>query len=249
MSVNGARDQLLAGSAFPLNQDRRTTGRSLNDEIEDLPHLRAAAHDVGKLRVAFLNVLTKGPVLGDEPIPFHGVTQHRQDFVVLERLGNVVEGASLHGRDGAFDRRVRRNHDDGQLFVELAQLLEGLHAIEHGHHDVDNCSIEGIGPCQLEAFGAISRTANGIAFTRQQRGEDLPHDFLVVDDEDRTVTGRRRGVGHACVTREVADGIAQLTTFELRVTAFELGTVTVNRVPWPTVLWQSSVPSCSRTMP
>ena len=41
---------------------------------------------------------------------------------------------------------------------------------------------------ELEALGGIGGEANGVALARQQRLEDLAHDLLVVDDQDRAVS-------------------------------------------------------------
>jgi hypothetical protein len=61
--VNGARHQLLAGSAFPADQDGGTRGRDLAHELEDLAHARAAAHHV----VLNIDGLLKPAVLRFQP--------------------------------------------------------------------------------------------------------------------------------------------------------------------------------------
>ena len=69
----------------------------------------------------------------------------------------------------------------------------------------------------LEALFGAGGQAHAVPLARQQRLEDLAHDFLVVDDEDG-------GCGaHALFSRVCAEG-------------FDKGSRSVNRVPWPTLL-------------
>ena len=89
--------------------------------------------------------------------PFDGVAHDDQHFVVLERLGDVVEGAALHRGDRVLDRRERGNHDHRQVVVELSQLLEHRHAVHARHHHVDDHRVERDGLRQLDAFGAARR--------------------------------------------------------------------------------------------
>ena len=116
--MNGSRDQLLARSTLALNEDARTAGGGLNDQVEHLPHLRAPADDVAELVIALLNVLAEVAVLVHQPTPFHRVANHDEHCVVLERLRDVVEGTALHRGDGALDRRERGDDDDRKVFVE-----------------------------------------------------------------------------------------------------------------------------------
>ena len=46
----------------------------------------------------------------------------------------------------------------------------------------------GIDAGELEPLGRVRREAHLVALARQQRLEDLAHDLLVVDDQDRAVT-------------------------------------------------------------
>ena len=94
VGVDRARDQLLAGAALALNQDRRPARRRLDDQVEHLPHPRAAADDVRELVIPLLDVLPQVAVLVHQPAPLHRVADDDQHFVVLERLGDVVERAA-----------------------------------------------------------------------------------------------------------------------------------------------------------
>src|SRR5207244_2111488 len=95
IGVDCARDEFLACAALALNENRRSAWRRLNDQVEYLPHPRAAADDVRKLVISLLDVLAEVAVLVDEPPPLHRVADDNQHFFVLEWLGDVVERAGL----------------------------------------------------------------------------------------------------------------------------------------------------------
>ena len=141
------------------------------------------------------------------------VPEHCEHFVVLERLADVVERAALHRRDRVLDRRVRRDHEDREVVVDLLQLVQRLHAVHAGQHHVDDGGIERHRAGEIEPLGGCRGEADLIPLARQQRLEDLAHDLLVVDDENRA--------GHYWATR-VAAG---------RASAAASGSRIVNRVP------------------
>src|SRR5262249_31712158 len=118
------------------------------------------------------------------------------------------------------------------------QLVERRDAVQAGHHDVDDRRIERDGAGQLQPFGPGGGQPHLVAFTRQERLEDLTHDLFVVDDEDRAAAGRWH-LGQAGYTRRL-----------LRTAAGPaIGSANVKRVPCPTVLSHRMAPSCSLTMP
>ena len=67
-------------------------------------------------------------VLVAQPPVLDRVLQHHQHLVVLEGLGDVVEGAQLHRLDGRVHRGVGGDHQDGQAIVLLLQLVQHLRA-------------------------------------------------------------------------------------------------------------------------
>ena len=133
--------------------------------------------------IARLQVLAQRHVLGDQLAPLDRVLQDDQHLVVLERLGDVVERALLHRRDRAFHRRVGGDHQDRQFLVVLLQLVEDLQPVDAGHHHVDDDGIERQRLGEVEAFLAGRGQAHAVALALQQRAQDVPHHFFVVDDE------------------------------------------------------------------
>ena len=77
-----------------------------------------------------------------------------------------------------------------EVLVDPLQLVERRDAVEAGHHDVDDRRVERQRARQLEPFGARRGEPHVVALPRQQRLENLAHDLLVVDDEDRAVAWR-----------------------------------------------------------
>jgi hypothetical protein len=180
----------------------------MDDQVEHLLHARAAADDAGELVILRLQVLAQRRVLGEQSLALDGVAQHDQHFVVLERLGDVVEGAALHRGNGVLHRRKRRDHEHRQVFIDLLQLVERLHPVHSGHHHVDDRGIEWQRLGQLETLGRRRREPDVVTLARQERLEDLPHDLFVVDDQDGTVAA------HISLTLQLAcgGGVAHVRT-------------------------------------
>ncbi len=84
--------------------------------IEDLPHDVALADDV-RVRELFGEIGTKAFVLGGEPPLFECLVDGMDDFLVLERLGDVVKRTVLHRLDRAVDRGESGDDDDWKIGV------------------------------------------------------------------------------------------------------------------------------------
>ena len=171
-----------------------------------------------------------------QPAALHRVAHDDQHFLVLERLGDVVERAALHRGNRALDRRVRGDDQDRQVLVDPLQLVERGDAVEPRHHDVDDRRVERQRASQLEPFGARRREPDVVAGARQQRLEDFTHDLLVVDDED----GALLGVGHLSTQVRAKPGRSGPP-----MARTASGNARMKRVPCPTALSQRIVPSCS----
>ena len=157
-----ARDELLPGAALALNQDRRAARGRLDDEVEHAAHRGPAADDVVEVTVPLLVVLSECAILVHQMPSLERVLHHDQHFVVLERFGDVVKSAALHRRNGVLDRGVSRHHDDSQLVVQLLERVERRKTIDAGHHHIDNGSVEGDIPSQLDAFLAAGGQSHGV---------------------------------------------------------------------------------------
>jgi hypothetical protein len=141
VGVDGLGDQLLAGAALALNQNRGSTGRDLGDEIEDLEHDLAFAHDVAEVIALLegaleLEVLFLGAMAGDG-----GADVGQQLFIVPGLLDEVFR-ARAHRLDDVFHGAVGGNHDDRQIGLALLDLGQQLHAGLSGQSQVEQHQIE-----------------------------------------------------------------------------------------------------------
>ena len=80
-----------------------------------------------------------------------------EDFLVLEGLRDVVEGAVAHRLDRPLDRRVRGDDDDDRVRVAAADLAQDLEAGAVGQHQVEQDDVEGLGLEEREGLGARRR--------------------------------------------------------------------------------------------
>ena len=167
-------------------------GAARLDEIEHLLDRLRLADDAVEPEAA-VELLLERAVLGLELAPLEALADGEADLLVLERLRDVVEGALLHGVDGALDRRERGDHHHHQVGVVLADLPEDLHAGEAGQHEVEQDEVDLLALEQGQRLLAGARHDRLVALLAHQRGEDVLEDLLVVDDEDAHAADLRAG--------------------------------------------------------
>src|SRR5207253_10944097 len=97
--VEESGDELLPGAALTLDEHRRAARRHPPDELEQLP-ARLALGDDRLGRVAARDLLPEVAVLALEARHVERARHQRSELVVVERLGDVIEGALAHGGDG-----------------------------------------------------------------------------------------------------------------------------------------------------
>ena len=68
--------------------------------------------------------------------------QPQRDVIDLERLGDVVRRARLHGVDDGLDVLVRGQHDHRQVGIGLMQALQHRDAVAVGQLVVENRGVE-----------------------------------------------------------------------------------------------------------
>ena len=181
--VQRARDQLLAGAALAGDQHARRRARDALDQAHDALHRRALADDVAGAE-ALLHALPQRAVLIDDRALLERLLDHRQQFVVLERLLDVVVGAFAHRLHGLRRGRVRGDHDHLRRVVDLARLGQHAHARAVGHREVGDDGVERRLLVQqrdraLLAFGDL----DFVAVPLEQHVQHLAQARLIVDDE------------------------------------------------------------------
>ena len=139
--VNRPGNQLFAGAALPHNQDSSLELRHLLDERVDSPHLLTTAHDLAE-HLLLLQLLLEGIDSPAQGLPLLQLTDGKQDFVRLERLGNVVVGPLLHGLHRGVHGPVGRHDDNGAVDPPRIQLVQKVQAAHLRHQDVGEHQIE-----------------------------------------------------------------------------------------------------------
>ena len=141
------------------------------------------AHDVVEAE-AVAELLVQHPVLAHQVRPLHRPAQHEQQLVLLQGLGQVVEGALAHRVDGAVDGPVGGHQDDEGRGLQLEDLAQQLDAVEVGHLQVGEDDVEGAALGGLEGLAAVAGGGGLVALRLQDHLQDVALAALVVDDED-----------------------------------------------------------------
>ena len=126
--MNRLGDQFLARPAFALQQYRRAAGRHLGDQIENLQHGLALAHDVLKV-VALLEGALQLNVFFFRLLAGDGGAHVGQQLLVVPRFLDEVGGAGLHGADRVLHRSIGGDHDDSLLRMQQPNLREHVHPV------------------------------------------------------------------------------------------------------------------------
>src|SRR5262249_26116814 len=216
--VQQAGRQFLSGAALALDEHGRPAGRDTLHELEQRPALGTLRDDaVGT--VARPDLLAEVAVLALEPDELERPRDQRAELVVVEGLGEVVEGALAHRRHGRGDTAVGGDEDHRQRRAPRVHRTHERHPAHAGHlpagdHDVGAVLLE-----RPQRGGAAGARLGLVAGPGERRRHDLRHAGLVVHDQD-------------------AGAHATAPT----------GSLTVNRAPPPTRSPTSIVPPCASTI-
>jgi len=178
-----ARDHFLARAGFALDQHGGGERERTADDVEHPLHGRALADDVAQrhgIRDEFAQLL----VLAAEGAVFDSPVHDHEQLVLVERLGEVVGGAFLHGGDGGLDSRVGRHHDDLDFGPDAAGAAEQFEAVHLGHAQVGQQQVEGLRLERGEGILARRTGAHFIAAGLENIDEDVALNRVVFRDED-----------------------------------------------------------------
>src|SRR6185436_16653295 len=73
-----------------------------------------------------------------------------------------------------------------KVVIDLLELLQRRDAVDPRHHHIDDGSVERKRLCELEPFRTGRGETHVVPLAREERLENLAHDFFVVDDQNRT---------------------------------------------------------------
>ena len=180
--VDGPREELLARSALPLEQDRRVRGGDplgLGSDGADRRRVADDRREEARLRLREEQRLT-GPAA-----PLDATSDHQPQEVGVDGLRDEVLGAVLHGLDRGLDRAERRHHEDRERGVGFDRGVEDREAVRArqlpvGEHQVEALAraelLHGLGP-GLDAGDVEALRLEHLLEHRAQRA-------LVLDDQD-----------------------------------------------------------------
>ena len=180
VAVDGARDELLAGTALAEQQHRRGRRRRPLDGVPDLPQRHALAHHL----VARLDGALERAVLVHEPGLVESVPDRHEHALAGERLFDEVERAELGRLDGGAHGPVARNDDHGQRLVDLPDLLQRFEPVLPAHLDVEEHEVGRLALDERQRLGAARRLLHVVPLVLEDH-PDRPADLrLVVHHHD-----------------------------------------------------------------
>ena len=144
--MNRARDQFLAGAAFPQDQDRIGVLGNFLDELVHALHAGRHAYECAKTGPA-LQLLAQQPVFLIHLDGMHQAIQLGAQLLHMEWFRDVVGRAEPGGLDGRLDRSILRQHDDGNFRIVGANSFDQFQAanlrdLQIRDDDVDRMLVE-----------------------------------------------------------------------------------------------------------
>ena len=181
--VDLSGDQLLAGSALSLDQDRGLTVGHAVHHLEDAVHLLGRSNDRLFL-VTALELALEVQVLASHPPHLERVADHQLDLVVLGVLDQVLERPHVHRVDRRLLRGIRGHDDDRQRWIVLLETVEQLDAVYPRHLDVGDDDIEVLAAGFLQRVSSVVHGRDLVALLAEHDAQELGHALFVVDDQD-----------------------------------------------------------------
>src|SRR6185503_4544457 len=182
LPVNGAGEELLAGAALPRDQHGGAGARDLRHQAVQPSHLDGLPDHL----VEILAPGQLGPQEDDlalERALLEGAANDGQDLLLVERLGEVIERAQLHGRHRGADSLDRGDQDHVELVVEGLDALQDLQPVHAGETDVQKHQIHLVGAHDVEGLGAV-RDVENLVLVLQDQAKGFPQSGVVVHHQD-----------------------------------------------------------------
>ena len=182
LPMNGAGDQLLAGAALAGDDDGGGRPRHLRDETVELLHLGVLADQLvevvlpRQLRAEERHFALQRALLERAP-------HQREQIVLVEGLGQVVEGAQLHRVDGGADGLDRGDQDHLDAVVHGFDALEHFDAVHLGKADVEKHEVHRAGAEPVERLLAVGGLEQ-VVLVLQDEPERLADSGIVIHDQD-----------------------------------------------------------------
>ena len=191
-ALNRARHQFLADAGFAFDQHRNVRlGRPLG-EADGARHRFRAGDNVAKTE--FAGAASRRPaqfVL--ERVDAQRIADRNLEPLGADRLDHEIGRAGAHGGDDRLDRAVRRLHDRRNRDVALPHSRQHAHAVEIGHHQVEDDEIDRRPVAGLETRQCAFARLGGFDLIPESSGHRLEQaalDGIVINNEYKS--GHRR---------------------------------------------------------
>ncbi len=182
--VDGPGHELLARARLAGDKHRGLGGRGLVHHGQHQSHRLGLADDLVQ-PVAVLQVHLQQSVLLLGLGHLDGLGDREEQFLIGEGLGDVVEGADLHGLDRGLDGAVGGHDEHRDVGVVSLHVLEHVLPGELGHLHVGDDDVD-LGLFEVgEAHFRVVERGDRVASLVQQGFDDQEVVGLVVEHEDR----------------------------------------------------------------
>ena len=180
--MDGLGNYFFAGAAFPLQQHCGAAVRHLRDQIKNLQHGLALAHDIFKV-VALLQSALQLDIFFFGPAPAHGRAYIGKKFFVVPWLLHKIRSAGLHGAHRVFHRPIGGDHDDRQARVVRVNFGENFHPVAARQSQIEQDQIERAIRHLRETVFATDCGVDLEPFHLEQSLQRFANLGLIVDDE------------------------------------------------------------------
>ncbi len=182
--MKGARHQFLAGTGLAGDHDRQVGAHQAGQDAVDFLHGRRAADQ----RQLLFRLGVFGGGMAVERYRLRRAQRaldHVDQFLQVERLGQVFESAPFGRLDGGHQGVLRAHDDDAQFGTDLLDAGDQVQPVLIRHDDVGNDEIAlPVGHPAPEG-GGISRGADIMAQSDQCLVQHRPDRAIVIGDQDR----------------------------------------------------------------
>ena len=170
-------NQLFSGAGFAQNQHRAVNLGSALDLGKDIFHLLGLADDLVQSKL-----LIEPPTQAIELFvllhSFQSAANEQDQFIGVDRFGDVVISAGLHRLDCAFRGFFPGKYNELRIGLALLPELEQLDAADIAHVQIGENDVD-IFVDVAQRFIGVFRAIDGEAFLLQQLHHDAAFGFVI----------------------------------------------------------------------
>jgi len=144
-SVDEVGHDFFTDATFAGDEDAGVRSGHKGSVAEEGLHLRAGGYDVRRQGRQGLGKRAAAGLAG-------GLAHALKQFVQIDRLGQVAQGAVPHGAHGFADVGVGGHQQNGQGTVLLAGAAEGFQTGQPWHADVGDEQVDGLAVEECQGF-------------------------------------------------------------------------------------------------